>query len=112
VPTSAEIDRTLIKLETLAKARGLAVGVASALRSRSSGLPAWIKTLDSRGHHACAIDNGDAEIKIRLDDQPDDLRSGPLGRTPVRSTVPTRHDPEKWVPVFREIMLKQKDRAG
>jgi len=49
VPTSAEIDRTLIKLETLAKERGLAVGVASALPISIDRLAAWIKTLDSRG---------------------------------------------------------------
>jgi uncharacterized protein len=49
VPTSAEIDRTLVKLETLAKERGLAVGVASALPVSIERLAAWIKTLDSRG---------------------------------------------------------------
>jgi polysaccharide deacetylase 2 family uncharacterized protein YibQ len=49
VPTSAEIDRTLIKLETLAKERGLAVGVASALPVSIERIAAWIKTLDSRG---------------------------------------------------------------
>lgn len=49
VPTSAEIDRTLVKLETLAKERGLAVGVASALPISIERLAAWIKTLDSRG---------------------------------------------------------------
>ena len=49
VPTSAEIDRTLVKLETLAKERGLAVGVASALPISIDRLAAWIKTLDSRG---------------------------------------------------------------
>jgi uncharacterized protein len=49
VPTSAEIDRTLIKLETLAKERGLAIGVASALPISIERLAAWIKTLDSRG---------------------------------------------------------------
>ena len=49
VPTSAEIDRTLIKLETLAKERGLAVGVASALPISIDRIAAWIKTLDSRG---------------------------------------------------------------
>jgi polysaccharide deacetylase 2 family uncharacterized protein YibQ len=49
VPTSAEIDRTLLKLETLAKERGLAVGVASALPISIERLAAWIKTLDSRG---------------------------------------------------------------
>jgi uncharacterized protein len=49
VPTSAEIDRTLVKLETLAKERGTAVGVASALPVSIERLSAWIKTLDSKG---------------------------------------------------------------
>jgi hypothetical protein len=49
VPTSAEIDRTLVKLETLAKERGTAVGVASALPVSIERLGAWIKTLDSKG---------------------------------------------------------------
>jgi polysaccharide deacetylase 2 family uncharacterized protein YibQ len=49
VPTSAEIDRTLVKLETLAKERGQAVGVASALPISIERLAAWIKTLESRG---------------------------------------------------------------
>jgi polysaccharide deacetylase 2 family uncharacterized protein YibQ len=49
VPTSAEIDRTLVKLETLAKERGLAVGVASALPISIERLAAWIKTLEGRG---------------------------------------------------------------
>ena len=49
LPTSAEIDRTLIKLETLAKERGLAIGVASALPVSIERIAAWIKTLDSRG---------------------------------------------------------------
>ena len=49
VPTSAEIDRTLIKLETLAKERGLAVGMASALPISIERIAVWIKTLDSRG---------------------------------------------------------------
>jgi uncharacterized protein len=49
VPTSAEIDRTLVKLETLAKERGTAVGIASALPISIDRLAAWIKTLDSRG---------------------------------------------------------------
>ena len=49
VPTSAEIDRTLVKLETLAKERGLAVGVASALPISIERIGAWIKTLDARG---------------------------------------------------------------
>lgn len=49
VPTSAEIDRTLVKLETLAKERGTAVGVASALPISIERLAAWIKTLEGRG---------------------------------------------------------------
>jgi len=48
-PTSVEIDRTLLKLETLAKERGAAVGVASALPISIERLSAWIKTLDARG---------------------------------------------------------------
>ena len=67
VPTSAEIDRTLVKLETLARERGLAVGVASALPISIERIAAWTKTLRKPRHHACAIDNGDAEIKIRLE---------------------------------------------
>jgi polysaccharide deacetylase 2 family uncharacterized protein YibQ len=49
VPTSAEIDRALLKLETLAKERGLAVGIASALPISIERIAAWIKTLDNRG---------------------------------------------------------------
>ena len=49
VPTSAEIDRALIKLETIARERGLAVGVASALPISIERIAAWVKTLDSRG---------------------------------------------------------------
>jgi polysaccharide deacetylase 2 family uncharacterized protein YibQ len=49
VPTSAEIDRMLVKLETLAKERGLAVGVASALPISIERLAAWTRTLEGRG---------------------------------------------------------------
>jgi hypothetical protein len=28
------------------------------------------------------------------------------------SVICPKHDPEKWKPVFRKIMLKQKDSAG
>ena len=49
VPTSVEIDRALAKLETLAKERGLAVGVASALPISIERLAAWTKTLEGRG---------------------------------------------------------------
>ena len=49
VPTSAEIDRMLAKLEGLAKERGLAVGTASALPISIDRIGAWIKTLDAHG---------------------------------------------------------------
>jgi polysaccharide deacetylase 2 family uncharacterized protein YibQ len=49
VPTSAEIDRALAKLETIAKDRGFAVGTASALPISIERIAAWIKTLDAHG---------------------------------------------------------------
>ncbi len=49
VPTSAEIDRALVKLETIAKERGTAVGIASALPVSIERLGAWLRTLDSKG---------------------------------------------------------------
>ena len=49
VPTSVEIDRTLAKLESLARERGTAVGVASALPISIERIGVWIKTLESRG---------------------------------------------------------------
>ena len=49
VPTSAEIDRTLAKLESLAKEGGTAVGVASALPISIERIGVWIKALESRG---------------------------------------------------------------
>ncbi len=49
VPTALEIDRALAKLESLAKERGIAIGVASALPISIERLSAWIKTLESHG---------------------------------------------------------------
>jgi uncharacterized protein len=49
VPTALEIDRALAKLEGLAKERGLAVGVASALPISIERIGAWIRTLESHG---------------------------------------------------------------
>ncbi|HTB02345.1 MAG TPA: divergent polysaccharide deacetylase family protein [Bradyrhizobium sp.] len=49
VPTAAEIDRELGKLESLAKEHGIAVGVASALPISIERIGVWIKTLDSHG---------------------------------------------------------------
>jgi polysaccharide deacetylase 2 family uncharacterized protein YibQ len=49
VPTAVEIDRALGKLESLAKERGTAVGVASALPISIERIGVWIKTLESHG---------------------------------------------------------------
>jgi polysaccharide deacetylase 2 family uncharacterized protein YibQ len=49
VPTAGEIDRALAKLEELAKERGLAVGVASALPISIDRISVWTRTLDSHG---------------------------------------------------------------
>ena len=49
VPTAGEIDRALGKLEELAKERGFAVGVASALPISIERIGAWARTLDSHG---------------------------------------------------------------
>jgi polysaccharide deacetylase 2 family uncharacterized protein YibQ len=49
VPTSVEIDRALAKLENLAKERGTAVGIASALPISIERIGAWSKSLESRG---------------------------------------------------------------
>jgi polysaccharide deacetylase 2 family uncharacterized protein YibQ len=49
VPSSAEIDRALAKLESLAKERGTAIGAASALPISIERIGAWAKALESRG---------------------------------------------------------------
>jgi polysaccharide deacetylase 2 family uncharacterized protein YibQ len=49
VPTSVEIDRALAKLESLAKERGTAVGIASALPVSIERIAAWTRSLESRG---------------------------------------------------------------
>jgi polysaccharide deacetylase 2 family uncharacterized protein YibQ len=49
VPTAAEIDRILLKLESIAKERGIAVGVASSLPISVERIANWSKTLASRG---------------------------------------------------------------
>ncbi len=48
-PSSAEIDAALGRLERLARERGTAIGVASALPISIERLSAWAKTLESRG---------------------------------------------------------------
>jgi uncharacterized protein len=49
VPTAAEIDRAFVKLESLAKERGTAVGIASALPISIERIGAWVKTLETHG---------------------------------------------------------------
>jgi polysaccharide deacetylase 2 family uncharacterized protein YibQ len=49
VPTAVEIDRALARLESLAKERGIAVGVASALPISIERIAVWIKALESHG---------------------------------------------------------------
>jgi hypothetical protein len=49
VPTAGEIDRALAKLEGMAKERGTAVGVASALPISIERIGVWTKALESRG---------------------------------------------------------------
>jgi len=49
VPTAVEIDRALARLENLAKERGTAVGVASALPISIERIGVWAKALESRG---------------------------------------------------------------
>ena len=49
VPTATEIDRVLADLETTARQRGLAVGVASALPISIDRIAAWTKVLEGRG---------------------------------------------------------------
>jgi hypothetical protein len=49
VPTSAEIDHALVRLETIAKERGIAIGTASALPVSIERISAWTRGLESRG---------------------------------------------------------------
>jgi len=49
VPTPAEVDRALVKLEGMARDKGFAVGIVSALPVSIDRLAAWTKTAESRG---------------------------------------------------------------
>ncbi len=49
VPTAADIDKSLAELESLARRRGHAIGVASTLPVSVERVAAWAKTLGSRG---------------------------------------------------------------
>ncbi|MGB9114734.1 divergent polysaccharide deacetylase family protein [Bradyrhizobium sp.] len=49
VPTAVEIDRALSRLEALARERGMAVGVASALPISIERISVWTRALESHG---------------------------------------------------------------
>jgi polysaccharide deacetylase 2 family uncharacterized protein YibQ len=49
VPTQAAIDAALARLETAARDRGVAVGVASALPISIERISQWVKAVESRG---------------------------------------------------------------
>jgi polysaccharide deacetylase 2 family uncharacterized protein YibQ len=49
VPTAAEIDRALARLEKTARERGVAIGMANALPASIERIAAWAKTAESRG---------------------------------------------------------------
>jgi len=49
VPTAAEIDKTLARLETIAREHGSAIGVASALPVSIERIGQWARQLESRG---------------------------------------------------------------
>lgn len=49
VPTAAEIDKTLARLEAIARERGSAIGVASALPVSIERIGQWARQLESRG---------------------------------------------------------------
>jgi polysaccharide deacetylase 2 family uncharacterized protein YibQ len=49
VPTPADVDRALARLETIARDRGQAVGMANALPVSIDRLAKWAKALESRG---------------------------------------------------------------
>ena len=49
VPTAADVDRALGRLETIARARGTAVGFAGAMPVTIDRLTRWIKAAESRG---------------------------------------------------------------
>jgi hypothetical protein len=49
VPTAAEIDRALTRLEKTARERGVAIGMANALPASIERITAWTKAAESRG---------------------------------------------------------------
>ena len=49
VPTPAEIDRALARLEALAREHGVAVGIATALPASIERIAQWAKAAEGRG---------------------------------------------------------------
>lgn len=49
VPSAAEIDKALARLEALARRRGAAIGVASGLPASIERIAAWARTLEGKG---------------------------------------------------------------
>ena len=49
LPTSANIDRSLARLEAMARERGVAIGITSALPASIERIAQWSKTLEARG---------------------------------------------------------------
>ncbi|MBI3435899.1 MAG: divergent polysaccharide deacetylase family protein, partial [Proteobacteria bacterium] len=49
VPTPAEVDRALARLEKVARERGVAIGVTGALPVTIDHIAAWAKAVESRG---------------------------------------------------------------
>jgi polysaccharide deacetylase 2 family uncharacterized protein YibQ len=49
VPTAAEIDRALARLEMLARDNGTAVGLATAQPATIARIAEWAKKVESRG---------------------------------------------------------------
>jgi polysaccharide deacetylase 2 family uncharacterized protein YibQ len=49
VPTAADVERALGRLETIARERGVAVGVAGALPVAIERIAKWAKAAESRG---------------------------------------------------------------
>ena len=66
VPTALEIDKALARLEALAREHGNAIGTASALPVSIERIAHMGQDAGEPRHHACSVDNRDAEIKIGL----------------------------------------------
>jgi hypothetical protein len=63
VPTAAEVDRALARLEAIARDRGVAIGVASALPISIDRIARWAKTAESRGVLLVPISNAANKAK-------------------------------------------------